>query len=87
MVRIRLVPRVRFSLRTFFVALMLLSLIGSNLFVSWQWDRQRKETRSPGIYAWERDQAAIGAGCRRAAKPEKTAHLGEYPIKPSRINV
>jgi hypothetical protein len=39
------VPRVRFrfSLRTFLVSLLLLSLIGSNLYVSWRWNEARHE--------------------------------------------
>lgn len=39
------VPRVqlRFSLRTFFVSLLLLSLVGSNLYVSWRWHEARKD--------------------------------------------
>jgi hypothetical protein len=33
----RLVPRIRFSLRTFFLTLLVMSLIGSNLYVSFKW--------------------------------------------------
>jgi hypothetical protein len=38
-----LVPRIRFSLRTFLVALLVLSLIGSNLYVSWKWRQTQIE--------------------------------------------
>ena len=43
MARIPLVHRFRFSLRTFFVTLFVLSLISSNLYVSWRWDQSREE--------------------------------------------
>lgn len=42
MTRVRRVS-LRFSLRTFFVSLLLLSLIGSNLYVSWRWHEARKD--------------------------------------------
>lgn len=45
MVRIPLVHRLRFSLRTFLVTLMLLSLIGSNLYVSFKWRHAQSENQ------------------------------------------
>ena len=43
MVRIPVVHRFRFSLRTFFVTLFVLSLFGSNAYVSWKWHEARQE--------------------------------------------
>lgn len=34
---VRFVPRIRFSLRTFLTTLLMLSLVGSNLYVSYKW--------------------------------------------------
>lgn len=45
MVRLPLVHRLRFSLRTFLGTLMLLSLMGSNLFVSFKWRQTQVENR------------------------------------------
>lgn len=41
--RIPLLHRFRFSLRTFFVSLFVLSLFGSNAYVSWKWHEARQE--------------------------------------------
>lgn len=43
MAPIPLVHRFRFSLRTFFVTLFVLSLFGSNAYVSWKWHEARQE--------------------------------------------
>ena len=39
------VPRIRFSLRTSFLTLIVLSLIGSNLYVSWKWRAAQEEIK------------------------------------------
>jgi hypothetical protein len=42
---VRLVPRIRFSLRTFLVTLLVLSLIGSNLYVSFKWRQAQTDVQ------------------------------------------
>lgn len=42
---LRLVSRIRFSLRTFFLALLVLSLIGSHLYVSFKWRQAQTDVQ------------------------------------------